>query len=483
MDMLARPMPEMRLTRWLFLRGLSAVYLAAFLSLWSQAAGLFGDDGILPLGQRAGQLSRVLGQRAPQLCPSLLWLSPDSHGLHAVCAAGTAAALFAGCGLGQVLSLFACWACYLSLVSFGEPFLSFQWDSLLLEAGFLGILLAPWKAWSKLPSADPAVPALPLWLSRWLLFRLMLFSGLVKMASGDLAWRDLSAMSYHYWTQPLPPWTAYYFAHLPDWWHRGETLLTLAVELFAPWLILAGRKGRQVAFWSFLLLMAGIQLTGNYGFFNLLTAVLCLSLVDDRFWSKRPGTLETADDPPAGAMGPVRLAGAALVALLSLSSIFEAFGISSPIEPIGRALRPYQLVSSYGLFAVMTRSRPQLVIEGSRDGTTWVPYTLPYQAGPLKARPRYAPLHMPRLDWQLWFAAMDSPQRNPWLLRTVRGLLQGSPEVLALFAADPFAGQPPKAVRISLYDYRFSDGGKNWWTRRYEQLYLPPMTLSDFVRQ
>ena len=232
--------PGDTLTAWVFLRLLGVIYAIAFISLWTQIHGLVGSRGILPVAEFLESVRSRTGPERYWLLPTFSWLGASDLGLTLQCAAGSALALLLAIGAAPILTLLGCWALYLSLANVCRDFLWFQWDGLLLETGFLAIFLAPWREFSR-PGTDPP-PARPaLWLVRWLLFRLMLSSAVVKLTSGDPAWRGLTALEYHYETQCLPPWTAWYAHHLPAWFHRWETIGMFAIEGIAPFLIAAPR--------------------------------------------------------------------------------------------------------------------------------------------------------------------------------------------------------------------------------------------------
>lgn len=375
----------------------------------------------------------------------------------------------------------------------GQEFLSYQWDILLLETGFLAIFLAPLQLRPSLvQEVEPPRPIV--WLMRWLLFRLVFSSGAVKLLSGDPTWRNLTALEYHYWTQPLPTWIGWYANLLPDWAQRACCALMFGVELGAPMLVWGGPTARWVAFVALVLLQVVILLTGNYGFFNLLTIALCLMLLDD---SSFPRSIRRWREPPGGeACGlrwPIALTGpvASLVLLLSVLQTFTPGRIGAnwpdPLVALRRAAAPLRLVGSYGLFAVMTTTRPEISVEGSDDGTQWREYGFRWKAGDPAVAPAFVEPHQPRLDWQMWFAALGRYQQNPWLLSFVLRLLEGSKPVSRLLARDPFPDHPPKYVRALLYEYSFTDLAERratgrWWKREPHGFYLPAVSLESFRR-
>jgi hypothetical protein len=465
------PAPGHRVVRRLLLGGIGLCDALAFASLGVQVRGLIGAHGILPNARWFQALSEHIDVGFAD-APSLCWGSGCSDALLlALCWGGAAAGLALAAGVLPWLSALICFASYLSLVSAGQVFLSYQWDTLLLEAGFLALLLAPPGAMLPHSAAwrhEP--PRVALWLVRWLLFRLVWCSGVVKLASGDPTWRDLTALAHHYETQPLPTWTSWWAFQLPLGFQRASTALTLAVELLAPLGYFGPRRVRFAAGAATAGLMLGIAATGNYGFFNLLAIVLCISLLDDaalpRRWRAGPGL------PPSRPHAFAVLGVAVPLALASAAPVIWAVGAGGrAFEALARLYelqRGFHVTSSYGLFAVMTTERPELRVEGSRDGETWTPYAFRWKPGDPQRAPRFAGPHMPRLDWQLWFAALEGPDRVRWLQPFLSRLLQGRPEVLDLMAGDPFAGRPPRFVRIAVDDYHFTTRAERaesgaWW--------------------
>lgn len=481
-------MSSIERTRRLFLRLLGVVYLIAFASLEVQIEGLLGVDGLRPAAELL-QDAAAGRETAPVLrVPTVFWWTgADDAVLRGTCRLGVVAAALLATGLLPLPLLALLWILYLSLVSVGGPFLRFQWDALLLETGFLSIFWAPLSWRIGAPGAAPS--RVVLWLLRWLLFRLMFFSGWVKLASGDPTWWDLSALSYHFWTQPLPAWTSWYANLLPGELLRLTCGVVLVLELALPFAIFAGRRARLVAACGFALLQLGIAATGSYGFFNLLSLVLCVPLLDDG-WLGATGAAKNAIAASSRRevhSRRLRLARDIAVAalLLGLSAPLtwrQLTGLPSALDHLlARGtdfLAPFEVVNPYGLFAVMTKTRPEVVVEGSEDGTSWRPYELPWKPGALDRAPGFAAPHMPRLDWQLWFDGLAiehlltggrgrSDIVTPSLLAALR---RGSPAVRDLLAEDPFPAAPPRFLRWRLYRYRFTSGAEraatgDWWQR------------------
>lgn len=477
------------LSRWVFLRLLGLIYLAAFVSFGTQALGLIGSRGILPLADILGPIRDYYGAESFTRFPTVFWLDSSDAFLQLVCLAGVSGALLLAAGIAQLPALILLWALYLSIVTAGQVFMGYQWDALLLETGFLAIFLAPLTWRPHWPRRQPA--RLVLLLFYWLLFRLMLSSGLVKLLSGDPAWRDLTALAYHYETQPLPTPLAWFAHHLPLWFQRLSTLAVFIIELAAPLLIfLPWRRLRMLAAALFTLLQILILLTGNYTFFNLLTVALCILLLDDRALRRLVPTRWRARLPevqirPAAlwrlwAVGILAVVMFVLAGARLLMLVLPLGNLPPPLPQVVTAFAPFEVVNSYGLFAVMTTTRPEIIVEGSDDGQTWLAYEFPYKPGDVERAPRWVAPYQPRLDWQMWFAALGSYQQNPWFARFLQRLLEGSPDVLALLAENPFPDAPPRYVRAVLYEYRFSaalaEGA--WWQRTEVGLYAPVVTLN-----
>jgi hypothetical protein len=256
--------------------------------------------------------------------------------------------------------------------------------------------------------------------------------------------------------------------------------VTLVIELGAPLLIFGPRRLRWLACVLFVALQLGIASSGNYGFFNALTIVLAVTLLDDdaiERWVKVP--LRAAERRGRW------LVGWALGTLVLLVSATESCGrvssarsVPRPALALAELAAPLDSIHAYGLFAVMTTTRPEIEIEGSADGVTWKPYVFRFKPGPLDREPRLVPLHLPRLDWQLWFAALaDNCENVGWYPDFLKKLLEGSPEVRALVGETPFPDKPPLFLRSTLWDYRFAPPGKGVWTRSNPRPFCPTVTL------
>jgi predicted DCC family thiol-disulfide oxidoreductase YuxK len=470
--------PHFDLVSWLFLRALGLIYLIAFVSFSVQALGLIGSHGILPLSEFVGVIRTHVGAQGYRRFPMVFWLDQSDFAIGTACWAGTALSLLLISNVLPRISLFLLYALYLSLYHAGQIFMGFQWDALLLEAGFLGLLLSI--------ATKPGI-----WLLRWLLFRLMFLSGSVKLLSGDPTWANRSALSYYFQTEPLPTPLAWYAHHLPQGVLAASTAATLLIELGLPFLIFFPRRLRFVAAFGFLWLEALILLTGNYAFFNLLTMALCLVLFDDAALRKAlPQRMTRVVQRHLRYIEPRKMvsltvgACAGLIVFVGLIQLHAEFGgqISAPAGWINDELESLGIVNTYGLFAVMTTTRPEIIVEGSNDGVRWREYAFKYKPGDVMRRPLWNFPFQPRLDWQMWFAALGTASENPWFTSFLQRLLENSSQVTALLGSNPFPDTPPLYVRALLYDYRYTNREEKkatgaWWVRQPEGIYYPAIAL------
>jgi hypothetical protein len=485
----------MVLTRWVFLRLLGVVYLAAFVSLGAQVRGLIGDEGILPVGEYLDAVQQQIGIKAYWRLPTLLWLDHGDGALVGMCWAGAAASLLLIAGIAPAACLIVLLALYQSLVLGGQTFLGYQWDTLLLETGVPAILIAPWKLRDRVADAPPP-PVAAVWLLWWLLFRLMFSSGIVKLTSGDPLWRELTAVAIHYESQPLPTWIGWLAFQMPLWFQKISCFAMFFVELVAPFFIFGPRRVRLVAFMLLVGLQGLIALTGNYAFFNLLSVALCVLLLDDaalrrcvpRRWRAR--TNRKAEAPKiAGRVQRV----VALVAALILFPAGTAMLIglrtrSAPIlpfyEPVQLAVYDARWVNGYGLFANMTEGRREIAIEGSNDGREWEEWPWKWKPDDPERRPRFVAPHQPRLDWQMWFAALGHRNSRIVVQRLMVRLLEGSEPVEDLLGPSPFPDGPPRYLRAAIYDYHMTDWKTlreegTWWRRERLGVIASPVSLSQ----
>jgi hypothetical protein len=476
-------------TRALFLRLLGLVYLIAFISFGVQADGLIGSRGILPIQPFLQEVAAQYGTRGKILLPTLLWFSATDHAIHLLWIGGAILSGLLIVGIMPIAVLVGLWAFYLSVTVAGQTFFGFQWDGLLLEAGFLAIFLAPMQLFLWRKSKRPP-SFLAILLFRWLVFRVLFLSGVLKLTSGDKTWRNWTALQYHYQTQPLPSWTSWYFHHLPAGFQTFSVGFTFFAEIIAPLLIFGPRRARMVAFASIVLLQVLIAGSGNFGFFNLLTIVLCIPILDDSFWPSRwrekfqSIQLRPWRFWPMPLLAPLSVLIAVLSGMTVVSAFDDSINYPTALKQLDDYISPFRSINGYGLFRVMTTERPEIIIEGSDDGEIWKPYSFKWKPGDLQRAPQFCTPNMPRLDWQMWFAALGRLEDNPWFVNLLIRLLQGSGPVLDLMGNNPFPDHPPKYIHAVLYKFEFTTEAErrekgDWWKREKTGIYCPPVSLND----
>ncbi|KYN43556.1 Lipase maturation factor 2 [Trachymyrmex septentrionalis] len=575
-------MAQLRYTRNLFLRGICIIYLFAFLSFYIQIPGLYGDNGILPARTQLDLKTRATFLNKMKQKPTFLWFAPYL-GLNVDYMLDVLSLLGAILSFAGFVSQKFCiapvfaglWSLYYSLYQIGQTFMLFQWDVLLLEVGFLCIFVAPlWYAYRGNPS-----DYVTFWAVRWLLFRLMFSSGVVKFTAGCPVWWKLDALNIHFESQCIPTALAWYAHHLPTWLLRLSTVVINVIELAIPLLFFfPNRKVRIIAFYLQVFLQICIIATGNYNFFNFLTICLCISLLDDQFFYKRKSknnksrirnylstlitilvyggvmyetyiyyglkiidnwTIESnitftqeefgyilyhvvifsiyiglisfaltlvpmiisifytkemhklTDKLTAMLLALVYVLSIACIFAISIvpySSLSKTFNSTMidhliPLTRLHSKVDHLHITNRYGLFSRMTGvdGRPEIVIEGSDSiEGPWKEYEFLYKPGNVNNSLPFVAPHQPRLDWQMWFAALGTYQQNPWLMSLAYRLLTGQPEVLALMntVENPFRDRPPKYVRASLYHYHYTSWSQTsntraWWTRERIGEYFP----------
>jgi lipase maturation factor len=469
--------------RWIFLRALGLIFFSAFYSLAHQIQGLIGPRGILPASDYLARVAAVLpGLKRLWYVPSVLWLGASDRALMVVAVSGIVCSLLVVLNVWPRLTLALCEVLFLSCIVTLQDFSSYQSDGMLLEAGLISIFFAPRGRWPGVGSADPP-SAISLFMLRWEWLRIYFESGVVKIASGDVHWRNLTAMDEYYQNGPLPAWPGWYVQHFPHWYHAGTVVLTLGIELFAVWAVFLPRRFRIMCFVGVTALQLGIIATANYAFLNYLVLALGVLLLDDellaRFRLPRPIA------PVVRARAGVRAWAEGIALAWVLYATVWAFlspGSSALLAKPEQVLEPFRIANAYGLFAVMTEARYEIEFQGSNDsGKTWIAYAFRYKPQDIYERPGiYAP-YQPRFEWNLWFASLAPWQASPWVVAAQQRLVEGSPSVLALFRRDPFGGHPPPQVRTVLWQYWFTDWQTKrttgaWWRRRMLGLFSGVLT-------
>jgi Lipase maturation factor len=482
--------PGQWLGRFVVLRLLGIVYLMAFLTLVNQGAGLIGTHGLLPAIDFLGDAAAQFGGRGAGFwkMPTLFWLLGCGDGaIAAVGWAGVALSLLVVAGYANAIVLALLCALQISVIDIGQDFYAFGWEIQLVETGFLCVFLCPLLDGRPFPRR-PA-PRLVVWLLRWLIMRVMLGAGLIKLR-GDTCWTDLSCLDFHFETQPIPGPLSPAFHFLPHGAHAAGVLFNHIVELGAPFLMLA--PWRRVRFVGGAL-MAALQLvliaSGNLSFLNWLTLVPIAACFDDELWRRMlPRVLVARAERARAGAAPSRAQAATVAALgvaVALLSIGPVVNMLSNKQLMNTSFTRLPLVNTYGAFGSVGRERMQLVFEGTTDAeitpaTTWQPYEWKCQPADPSRRPCWMSPYHYRLDWLLWFAAMGGPRDYPWAVHLTWKLLQAEPAVLKLIASDPFHGAPPRFLRVELYRYRFAPrGAPAWWTRERVAAWLPPVSRDN----
>ena len=471
--------PRYELVSFLFLRLFGLITLCAFVSFAVQAQGLIGSHGILPLPELVDALAPRLGPERFVLVPMVFWLNDSDLAIQAVCWAGAGLSLMLVLNLLPRLSLVLIYALYLSLLYAGQTFMTFQWDTFLLETAVVALLMS-------------FRPTTGVWLARWLLFRFMFMSGVVKLISGDPNWRNLSALSYHFLTQPLPTPLAWYAAQLPAGVLKAATGAMFFVELVLPFLIFCPRRLRFVAAFGILLLQSCILMTGNYNWFNLQTMLLCLPLFDDaalrrilpRSPSRALARARAKARAPRRAVTIVVNAAALLMVVLSLVQMDERFGGSPPGVGAGDRRRVRTVPSREPLRPVRGHDHDPRRDHrrGVRRRRSMARIRIPLQARRCRAAVRHGTSRTSRGSTGRCGSPRSTTRSD---CRGFRGFssacLENEPSVTALLETNPFPDKPPTYVRAELYDYTYAGADDHaagrWWDRRLAGLYFPKAHL------
>jgi hypothetical protein len=466
---LLQPDSERQLISWLFLRSLAVIYLIAFTSLASQITGLVGEQGILPLTEHYLHASQHLGVRAWWWFPSLFWLTGSSDAaLQGAALLGVMVSLILLVGRWERLALVILFLLYLSLYHAGQVFTNFQWDSLLLEAGFLSLFLVGGPNY------------LLIFLFDWLLFRLRFMSGLFKLLSNDPSWSGFTALNHYFETQPLPHIGAWYAHQLPEWLLKAGVGLTLFSELIVPFFIFLPRHFRRFAAGITITMQLLIIATSNHNFINLLTIALCLFLLDDRLLESRlPKAIKARVrnfTPPSGKINNIMIIMAFFLivptSLIGLADKLWHLPLIDKVTPWSESVQRFGIGQLFHIFPTMQVQRHELIIQGSNDGRIWQTYEFKYKPGNPAKPPRFNVPHQPRLDWMLWFAPTQHPVHMAWFNQFMKKLQQGAPNAIGLLANNPFPVAPPRYLRVLVYRYTFMNWqekskSSDWWRMEY----------------
>ena len=485
--------------RWLLLRAVGLVFIFVFAGILREGPALVGPAGLAPLGGFFAPLTAALPGpfTAFFAAPSLFWLGSGAGAIALVSCAGLAAAFALTLNLWPRAALLACWVCLLSFVTTWRVFSATQVDQLLLETALLCVPFAPRGFRPGLGAASPPRP-IALFALRWLLFRVMFESGLLKLIAGDERWLNLTAMDALYETAPFPTILGYYLHQLPHAFHVGEIALTFAAELAAPLLaVFAGRRGRWLAFGLWTGFQTGIHFTNNFGWLNAASIALGLILLDDSTLAaaaRRCGLQKLATPPPSA---PPPISGAwarhglraALGAHFVVTLLVFFYTARDAVRDVPLAFpTPLQATAvlrsanAYTLYAGLLPRRFAVEFEGSADGgETWRAYDYRYQP---QREDQISPFLAP---WYARFEATlqveaNGPEPSPLFAAVAAQLLARNPAVLARFRADPFPDRPATMIRIRGYQLAFvgladQRATGRFWRKQTEGDYLPLMYL------
>lgn len=485
---------DFEFARQVLQRGIAALYLVAFVSTLNQFRPLLGERGLLPVPELLEWVrSSPRGQKL--LHPTVFRrIHYTDRRLVTLCWAGIVVAASLVCGIPQLLSpwtamvcFLALWLGYMSIVSVGQTFYGFGWEMLLLEAGFLAAFLGS-------DAEPPSVVVIVLFW--WLLFRLEFGAGMIKIRGGS-EWRDLTALTYHHETQPMPGPLSRQAHLLPRWFHKCEVVGNHFAQLVVPWFLFAPLLGLfvpgpvpaivgAVAAAIVIATQLWLIVTGNFAWLNWATVVLAFSAVG------LPGigapVQAPVSDPPWVIDGMplvwlvVTCAVGVLYVVLSIPSLQNLFAHR---QLMNASFNRWQLANAYGAFGTVTKQRIEIVVEGTEvddpDAATWSEYGFKGKPGDVRRIPgQFAPYHL-RLDWLMWFLPLGR-SLDDWFTVFLLRLLQADAPTLRLLRHDPFEGRSPRWVRAVAYRYRFTTrpefrqtGAR--WIREPRGIVLGPLSL------
>lgn len=492
------------LTRFVFLRFLGFIYFIAFLSLIFQVTPLIGHNGILPADIFLNNLGMGFENRMDAFfaLPSVFWLYISDNALLVLSWVGLILSFIVLIGYANSILMFILWALYMSFVHVGLLFYSYGWEIQLLETGFLAIFIVPLFDARPFPRTAPPVPII--WLLRWLVFRLYIGTGLIKLR-GDSCWKDLTCLFYHYETQPIPNPLSPYWHFLPGWFHKFGVLWSHFTFLIVPFFIFWNKKikwinilkVRHIAGLLIIFIQILLIFNGNYAFLNVLAIIAAIGIFDDSFFKKilPKFIVNRAENAEKNAVFSKDqfIISWIIVILVVMLSVPVVINLLSANQAMNTSFNQLHLVNTYGAFGSIGKARNELIIEGTYDAaidenTIWKEYDFRHKPGPLDEKLSIIAPYQPRIDWQIWFAAMSSYDREPWLIHFVWKLLHNDEDALSLIEKNPFPEKPPKYIRILIYRYEFENPleSENVWKRELLGLWMPPVStetqgLREFV--
>lgn len=471
--------PDCWFGRVLFERGLAVLYFTAFLVARNQFPALLGEKGLLPVPD-------FLKRSSFSSAPSIFHWHYSDRFLKAISWFGMiASAAIAGgvlsnapIGVPVIVWLFLAFL-YLSIVNVGQRFYSFGWETMLVEAGFFAAFLDP--QWM-----EPSL--LPILMLRWMLFRVELGAGLIKIRAGG-TWKDRTALYYHHETQPMPNPLSRFAHRFPKAALRGGVSFSHFVQIVVPFGLflpqpVAGLAGLLIVFHQLLLIVFG-----NYSWLNWLTVVLAFSAFPDSWFA-------WIGNPSSQALSTRPLVWETAVIGVSLLTVYLSVpvvkNLCSKRQLMNSSFNRWRIVNTYGAFGSVTTERYEIVIEGTAENRKapeeeWLPYEFKGKPGdPTRIPPQVAPYHL-RLDWLMWFLPLRVPVTatgiavrgyEPWFLEFVRKLLEGDRAILRILKYNPFPDKPPKYLRARFFRYTFAPAGAGkTWERKWIDDYMAPIDL------
>ena len=483
--------PTYWLTRFMILRLLGFVYVIAFLVAINQILPLLGSDGLTPVDLYLKRIGAALGGNTSGFIrlPSVFWFWHSDAALITVAWIGFALSLIVLAGYANAIMLAVLWFLYMSFAHVGQEWYGYGWEIMLTETGFLAIFLCPFRDMRPFPKQAP--PFLIIVLFRWLIFRIMFGAGLIKLR-GDKIWSSATALYYHFETQPIPGPLSRWFHFLPHSILKIGVWFNWLAEIAAPLFVFAPKLGRHIAGVIIILFQLNLVISGNLSFLNWLTIIPALACFDDRFWSKiLPKRLvQKAEAAMVVCQQPSKAKQRTIwfvVAVICILSIQPIGNMMMSGQVMNTSFDPLDLVNTYGAFGTVGQQRMNVVFEGttdndSTDHANWQPYI--YKGLPVelnKRPPQIAPYQL-RLDWQMWFASMSTPDEYSWTYNLIWKLLHNDKKTISLFAQNPFSKNPPRYIRAVLYRYSFARPGNPqhiWWNRERIAMWIRPMDAND----
>lgn len=484
------------LTRFVFLRLLGFIYLIAFISLATQVIPLIGSQGLLPADNFLDNVENSYGSRSSgfSALPSIFWFGISDNALVILSWLGIILSIIVLIGYANSILMFVLWALYMSFVHIGQLWYGYGWEIQLLETGFLAIFIVPLLEVKPFPKTPPPVPII--WLLRWMVFRLYMGTGLIKLR-GDSCWSDLTCLFYHYETQPIPNPLSPYFHFLPQWFHKLGVLYAHFASLVAPFFIFWPRYGRYIAGLVLILFQVILLINGNYAFLNWLAIIVTVAVFDDKFFRKIlpkfiVNKAALAEKNCKFSKDQFILSWIAVILVVMLS-VPVVVNLLSSNQAMNTSFNQLHIVNTYGAFGSIGKVRTELVVQGTLDdvmdeNTVWKEYEFKYKPTDVNRKSLMIAPYQPRIDWQIWFAAFSRYEREPWMIHFVWKLLHNDEGTLSLIAGNPFPDEPPNIIRIEHYRYEFLEPGSDAvWKRTYLGSWMPPVSketqgLREFIR-